>query len=156
MRFAITLIAAINLAGVAAAQDDVPRVTSVAKILVRSPDPFELARYYAALGFVEERRGKSSVTFHLEDNVAALEVLKMDINVEPGPLKTSRTQQGIVAIFETTQQAALVERAKTAGAPLIEKWDAPDRPISVYYIADPEGNILGFASRHHNPGIKTP
>lgn len=156
MRFAVILIVALSSGCIAWAQDEAPQLTAIAKVLIRSPDPFELARYYEALGFVEQRRGKTSITFHLEGNIGALEVLKMDANTQPSEPKTSRTQQGVVAIFETTEQAALVERAKAAGAKLVEQWDAPDRPISVYYIADPENNILGFASRHHNPNIKTP
>jgi catechol 2,3-dioxygenase-like lactoylglutathione lyase family enzyme len=130
--------------------------TSIAKVLVRSPDPARLAAFYTALGFREVSRSAMSVNFYLEGNVGVLEVLKMAAGTQPSGPKTSRTQQGVVAIFEVTDQAALVARAKAAGATLIERWDASDRPASIYYIGDPENNILGFAGRHHDPRVRTP
>lgn len=137
-------------------QAETPTFTAIAKILVRSPEPMQLAEYYSALGFIEAKRGKTSVTFHLQGNIGALEILKLDPDTPPSGEKTSRTQQDVLAIFETNNPAAVVARAKAAGAKLVERWDAPDRPISVYYVADPENNILGFTSRHHNPKINTP
>lgn len=80
----------------------------------------------------------------------------MDPNTEPDGRKTTRTQQGVVAIFETTDQADVVRRAKAAGSPLIERWNSSERGHSIYYIADPENNIFGFAPRHHNPNIPKP
>ncbi len=62
----------------------------------------------------------------------------------------------MVAIFEVTDQAALLARAKAAGATLIERWDVADRPATIYYIGNPENSILGFAARHHHPRINTP
>ena len=50
----------------------------------------------------------------------------------------------------------IVRRAKAAGSPLIERWNSSSRGHSIYYIADPENNIFGFAPRYHNPGIKVP
>ena len=137
-------------------QDNVPLFTSTPTILIRSPNPDKLAQYYIALGFKRARSANGTTGFVIEGNVGSLEVLKMDKNTQPSGPKTSRTQQGVVAIYETTDQAALVARAKAAGATLIEKFDATESPISIYYIADPEYNILGFAPRHHNSEIKTP
>jgi catechol 2,3-dioxygenase-like lactoylglutathione lyase family enzyme len=130
--------------------------TAIAKVLVRSPDPFRLAQFYAALGFREVSRSANGVNFYLAGDVGVLEILKMDAATRPSGPKTSRTQQGVVAIFEVTDQAGLVERAKAAGATLIERWDASDRPASIYYVGDPENNILGFAARHHDPRVNTP
>jgi len=130
--------------------------TSIAKVLVRSPEPARLAAFYTALGFREVARSATSVNFYLEGDAGVLEILKMDAGTRPSGPKTSRTQQGVVAIFEVTDQAALVARARSAGATLIERWDASDRPTSIYYIGDPENNILGFATRHHDPRVRTP
>ncbi|MDX2144518.1 MAG: VOC family protein [Rhodospirillaceae bacterium] len=139
------------------AQDKAPTFTATPTILVRSPDPAKLAEFYSALGFKKVRvSGNGGVIFHLEGQVGSLEVVRMDPNAKPGPAKTSRTQQGVVAIFETNDQQAVIARAKAAGATLVEEWKASDRPVSIFYIADPENNILGFAPRHHNPNIKTP
>jgi catechol 2,3-dioxygenase-like lactoylglutathione lyase family enzyme len=148
---------AVMLATNAAAQDKTPLFTATPTILVRTPDPAKLSEFYKALGFKVARISPTGgVIFYLEGNVGSLEVLRMDASTKPGPAKTSRTQQGVVAIFETDDQAGVVARAKAAGATLVEKWDASDRPISIYYIADPENNVLGFAPRQHNPNIKTP
>ena len=153
----IILGIALTTSAASLAQDKAPLFTAAPTVLVRSPDPAKLAEFYSALGFEKIRVSPNGgVIFHLDGHVGSLEVVKMDANTKPGPAKTSRTQQGVVAIFETTDQAALVARAKAAGATLVEKWDASDRPVSIYYIGDPENNILGFAPRHHNPNIKTP
>jgi hypothetical protein len=158
-RFAIALL--LMLVGASAAvagEDKAPLLTSIPTVLIRSPYPIKLAQYYVALGFnLRQTSATGTHGFVLEGDVGSLEILRMDKNTQPSGPKTSRTQQGVVAIFETTDQAALVARAKAAGATLIEKFDAQERSdVSIYYIADPENNILGFAPRHHNTSLKTP
>ena len=134
-----------------------PLFTSTPTILLRTPDPARLAKFYEALGMKIARVSeRGSVFIYLEGNVGSLEILAMDPNTKPGGPKTSRTQQGVVAIFETTDQAEVVRRARAAGSPLIERWNSSQRGHSIYYIADPENNIFGFAPRYHNPGIKVP
>ena len=141
----------------AAAEPAAPAFSATPTILVRSPDPAKLAEFYVALGFNKFRVSPNGgVIFHLDGDIGSLEVVKMDAGTQPGPRKMSRTQQGVVAIFETDNQDEVIRRAKAAGATLVEKWTASDRPVSIFYIADPENNILGFAPRHHNPSIKTP
>ncbi len=133
------------------------RFTSAPTILLRTPDPIKLAKFYEALGMKIARVSeRGSVFIYLEGNHASLEILAMDPNTKPGGPKTSRTQQGVVVIFETTDQAEVVRRAKAAGSPLIERWNSSTRGHSIYYIADPENNIFGFAPRYHNPGINVP
>jgi len=134
-----------------------PLFTSSPTILLRTPDPANLAKFYEALGMrIARVSERGSVFIYLHDNVGSLEILKMDDNTRPGGPKTSRTQQGVVAIFETLDQEEVVRRAKAAGSPMIEKWDSTQGPVSIYYIADPENNIFGFAPRHHNPNLTTP
>ena len=155
-RLLILLLALLAWTSPAVAQQKAIEFTSIPKVLVRSPDPVKLAEFYKALGFVEVSRNNFGVNFYLQGNVGALEVLKMDKDTRPSGPKTSRTQQGVVAIFEVTDQQALIARAKAAGATLIERWDASDRPATIYYIGDPEYNILGFAARHGDPRLITP
>ncbi len=131
--------------------------TSTPTILLRTPNPGELAKFYEALGMKISRVSeRGSVFIYLEGNKASLEILAMDPDTKPSGPKTTRTQQGVVAIFETTDQAEVVRRAKAAGSPLIERWNSSARGHSIYYIADPENNIFGFAPRYHNPEIKVP
>ena len=138
-------------------EDAPPAFSIVATVLIRSPDPMKLAEYYEALGFKKERVAASlGVIFHLENHAGSLEVLGMDPETMPSGPKTSRTQQGVVAIFETDDQDEVVRRARAAGSPMIEKWSSKSRDASIYYIADPENNILGFAKRRHNPSLNTP
>ncbi|MCB2106422.1 MAG: hypothetical protein KDE14_01920 [Rhodobacteraceae bacterium] len=136
---------------------ETPVFSAAPTILVRSPNPAELAKFYIALGFKTDRvTSNGGVIFHLEGDVGSLEVIQMDPNTQPAMGKTSRTQQGVVAIFEVSDQDEVIRRAKENGATLVEPWHASDRPVTIYYIGDPENNILGFAPRHHNPTIKTP
>ncbi len=131
--------------------------TSSPTILLRTPDPANLAKFYEALGMKIARVSeRGSVIIYLQGNHGSLEILAMDPNTKPGGPKTTRTQQGVVVIFETTDQADVVRRAKAAGSPLIERWNSSQRGHSIYYIADPENNIFGYAPRYHNPGIKVP
>ena len=159
---ALCLLTGVFLAGLTATEDAPathtdPSFTIVATVLLRSPEPMKLAQFYEALGFKKERVvGDLGVVFHLENHAGSLEVARMDANTQPSGPKTSRTQQGVVAIFETDQQEEVVRRARAAGSPMIEKWTMSTRDVSIYYIADPENNILGFAERHHNTSLNTP
>lgn len=156
MKFMIGIFALL-VAASATAQDKPLEFTATPTILVRSPDPAKLAKFYEAIGFKIDRQSENGTTyFYLEGHVGSLEVLKMDAATKPTTGKTSRTQQGVVAIFEVSDQEEIARRARAAGATLVEKWSSTERPTFIYYIGDPENNILGFAERHHNPSIKTP
>jgi len=134
-----------------------PLFTSTPTILLRTPDPANLAKFYEALGMKISRVSeRGSVFIYHEGNSGSLEILKMDENTEPEGPKTSRTQQGVVVIFETTDLEDVVRRAEEAGSPMIEKWTSSQAPISIYYIADWENNIFGYAPRYHNPNINVP
>lgn len=134
-----------------------PLFTSTPTILLRTPDPAELSKFYQALGMKIARVSeRGSVFIYHEGRSGSLEILKMDANTQPGGPKTSRTQQGVVVIFETTDLEEVVRRARAAGSPLIEKWSSSQADVSIYYIADPENNIFGYAPRYHNPNINVP
>jgi predicted enzyme related to lactoylglutathione lyase len=134
-----------------------PLFTSTPTILLRTPDPAALAKFYVALGMKVARVSERSSQFiYLEGHVGSLEILAMDPSTKPSAPKTSRTQQGVVVIFETTDQEEVVRRARAAGSPMIEKWTSSQADIAIYYIADPDNNIFGYAPRRHNPNIPTP
>jgi hypothetical protein len=133
-----------------------PLFTATPTVLLRSPDPTKLAEFYLALGMKEGRRNEFGVIIYLENGQGSLEILKMDPNTKPGGPKTTRKQQGVVAIFEVTDQVELVRRAKEAGATLVERWTSSERGHSIYYVGDWENNIFGFTPRYHNPKIKVP
>lgn len=133
-----------------------PLFTSTPTILLRTPDPAALTTFYAALGMKIVRVSERGTVISLEGNLGSLEIAFMDPNSQPKGPKASRTQQGVVAIFETTDQEEVVRRARAAGSPMIEKWTSTQADVSIYYIADPENNIFGYAPRHHNPTIPTP
>ena len=134
-----------------------PLFTSSPTILLRTHNPGKLAEFYEALGMKKFRVTEGgTMYFHLEGDVGALEVLAMHPDAQHGPPKSSRTQQGVVVIYETTDQEEVVRRARAAGSPMIEKWTSSQADVSIYYIADPENNIFGFAPRHHNQNIPTP
>ncbi len=135
---------------------DPPLFTATPTILIRSPDPHALAEFYLALGLKEGRRTPTGVFIYLEGNHASIEILQMDPNTQPSEPKISRTQQGVVPIFEATDQPEVVRRARLAGSPLIERWNSSERGHSIYYIADWENNIIGFAPRYHNPSMNVP
>ena len=133
------------------------RYSIIATIIVRTPDPAKLANYYEALGFVRGREiPGQGVVFYLAGNQGSLEIIKMDPDTQPSGPKTSRTQQGVLGIFETDQLDEVVERAKALGSPVIDTWTHPRAGVSIHYIADPEYNFLGFTTRGHNPNINTP
>lgn len=152
----VALVAA-TISGPAAAQEAPLEFTSVATVFVRSPDPIKLAQFYEAIGFKKARTtARGATLFFLEGSASLLEVMQMDPAAKPVMGKTSRTQQGVVPLIETNNPAEVARRAKAAGATLVEKYDSQENPITLYYIGDPENNIIGFAPRHHNPEVKSP
>ena len=136
---------------------DAPIYSIIATIIVRTPDPTKLAEYYEGLGFVRGREiPGQGVVFYLDGNRGSLEIIKMDPDTQPSGPKTSRTQQGVLGIFETDQLDEVVARAKALGSPVVDTWTHPRAGVSIHYIADPEYNFLGFTNRGHNPNINTP
>ena len=112
---------------------------------MRTPDPAKLADYYEALGFVRGREiPGQGVVFYLAGNQGSLEIIKMDPDTQPSGPKTSRTQQGVLGIFETDQLDEVVERAKALGSPVIDTWTHPRAGVSIHYIADPGVQLLGL------------
>jgi predicted enzyme related to lactoylglutathione lyase len=133
-----------------------PWFTAVPTILLRTPDPGELSKFYVALGMQVDRvNSTGSVVIYHENGGGSLEIVRMHAGTQPGGPRTTRAQQGLVAVFETTDLEEVVRRAREAGSTMIEKGTplAGDSPI--YYIADWENNVFGYTTPNHNPALNT-
>jgi catechol-2,3-dioxygenase len=111
-------------------------------IVLRSKDPERLARYYVALGFEEWARSPRIIGLKAGGG-AVLEIGRLDAAAPDPATKTTRTQVQHAAIIGTKQAKLVAERAKAAGAAFIETYNSGD--IAIFYIADPDGNVIGFA-----------
>lgn len=130
------------------AQDDEtePAFNSISMVVLRSPDPVNLSKFYEALGMkVAEVGDNGAVFFKLEGEGELFEILNLAPDAEPNKSKTSRTQQSLVALLNVTNVREVARRAREAGSPLVEPLGDPDTAF-VYYIADWEDNIVGFIS----------
>lgn len=133
-----------------------PWFTAAPTILLRTPDPGKLGEFYIALGMTVDRvNSRGSVVIYHENGGGSLEIVRMHAGTQPGEPKTSRTQQGVVAIFETTDLDEVVRRAREAGSPMIEEWTSSEGDVSIYYIADWENNVFGYTTHNHNPNLNT-
>lgn len=114
-------------------------------IVIRSPDPTKLSEFYAALGMkIKEVADNGAVFFDIGSERTLFEILNMDESTKPGGPKTTRTQQGLVALIETTNLQELMRRAREAGSPLVEPLGGDADTARVVYISDWENNIVGF------------
>ena len=111
-------------------------------IVLRSKDPERLANYYTALGFKEWARSPRIIGLKAGAG-AVLEIGKLDASAPDPKPKPTRTQVQQAAIVGTKQAKQVAEQAKAAGAAFIETYDSGG--IAIYYIADPDGNVIGFA-----------
>ncbi len=136
--------------GSALSQGAVPEATAthlrgIGIVLIRSHDPKSLADFYRALGFKDWLSSERIIGMHAGGG-EALEIGYLDEGVELGPPVTSRTQVRAVAVFGTHNLKEVVENAEKNGALFVESFGEGDR-IDLYYIADPEGNVMGFMER---------
>lgn len=121
-----------------------PKFNSISMAVLRSPDPVKLSKFYEALGMkIAEVGDNGAVFFDLEGEGDLFEILNMDENTQPSGPKTTRTQQGLVALINVTNVREIARRAEEADSPLVEPLGDPDTAF-VFYIADWENNILGF------------
>lgn len=115
-------------------------------IVIRSPDPVKLSEFYVALGMkIKEVAENGAVYFDIGSERTLFEILNMKENTQLGAPKTTRTEQGLVALIETTNLQELMRRAEEAGSPLVEPLGGDAESARVVYIADWENNIVGFS-----------
>jgi hypothetical protein len=136
------------LAGADARAEDAgqaPEFNDIYMIVIRSPDPTKLSEFYAALGMkIKEVAENGAVFFDIGSERTLFEILNMEENTKPSGPKTTRTQEGLVALIETTNLKELMRRAKEAGSPMVEPLGGDADSARVVYIADWENNIVGF------------
>jgi hypothetical protein len=73
---------------------------------------------------------------------AALEITRLD-PAAPDPVipASSRVARHITTLG-SRQAKEIAVRAKAAGAPWVDEYKSGD--VSLFYICDPEGNVIGF------------
>ncbi len=130
-------------AGMGDVGDDQVKFRGVGWVVIRSQNRDRLADFYRALGFVQGGSSENVIGLYV-GRQAALEIGHLDPDAAPSRAKTSRTQARTVAIFGTTNIQEVVDRAKKAGATMIEKVFSEGND-TLYYIGDPDGNVVGFS-----------
>ena len=125
----------------ASADEDV-RMRGIGWLVLRSHDPGKLAEFYYALGFKEWASSERIIGLHAGGG-AALEIGKLDPDAPANQEIKSRTQASSHVIFGTTDVEQVAENARNAGAMFVERWTSG--PAVIYYIGDPDGNVIGFA-----------
>lgn len=142
---ATVLVAAVSLS-TAIAEDSPgkgPAMKGIGWYVIRSHDRDALADFYRALGF-QEWASSAKIVGLRAGGGAALEIGHLDVDAPANPPRTSRAQASTMAIFGVSDVEALVARARAAGAIFVEKYDSPGG-TPLYYIGDPDGNVVGFA-----------
>ncbi len=117
----------------------------VAIVLIRSHDPKNLADYYRALGFRDWAQSEQIIGLHAGGG-EVLEIGYLEEGTLSNPPRTSRTQSQVVAVFGTRELENLLKNAEANGATFIEGWPEEGEP-EMYYIGDPDGNVIGFMAR---------
>lgn len=112
-------------------------------MVIRSHDRNALAEFYLALGFQEWASSERIVGLRAGGG-AALEIGHLDPGTPPNPPRESRTQARAMAIFGVSDVEEVVKRARANGATFVELYQGPTG-APLYYIGDPDGNVIGFA-----------
>jgi catechol 2,3-dioxygenase-like lactoylglutathione lyase family enzyme len=112
-------------------------------IVLRSKDPDRLANFYAALGFQEWARSPRIIGFRIGKDGASLEIGRLDPAAPSPDPKAGRAHVQQAAIIGTKQAKQVAARAEAAGATFVETYRSGD--IGIYYVGDPDGNVIGFA-----------
>ena len=118
------------------------KLRGIGWVLLRSHDPKKLAEFYYALGFKEWASSERIIGLHAGGG-AAFEIGYLDEDAPDNPTRTTRTQVTAAAILGVNNADLVAERARAAGAMFIESRHTPE--TRMYYIADPDGNVIGFA-----------
>ncbi len=151
LSLAISLLTILNTPSIAAAQEwkreelNTP-LRGIGAVVVRTHNLEQLAAFYRTLGFKDWRSNESTIGLHAGGG-EALEITYLEDDIELDPLLTWRAQvQGFVPVVGTHDIDGVIANAESGGAIFIEPVGSGDR-IDLYYIADPEGNVMGFMPR---------
>jgi predicted enzyme related to lactoylglutathione lyase len=72
-----------------------------------------------------------------------LEIGRLDEAASDPKPPSTRTHVQQAAIVGTKQARDIAARAKAAGATFVEEYTSGD--VALFYISDPDGNVIGFA-----------
>lgn len=146
----LSLVILFTVTHSSATDDDISKAAAVSEIemrgigwhVLRSHNPLKLAEFYLALGFREWASSERIIGLHAGGG-AAIEIGYLDETTPANPRINSRTQSSAAVIFGTSDAARVAQKARDAGATFVETWTSGD--VTLYYIGDPEGNVIGFA-----------
>lgn len=110
-------------------------------IVLRSKEPERLASFYAALGFKEWARSPRVIGFKAGGG-ASLEITRLDASAPDQAIPASSKVARQISTIGSKQSREIAERARAAGAPWVDEFKSGQ--ISLFYICDPEGNVIGF------------
>lgn len=116
----------------------------VAIVLIRSHNRDKLAEFYRALGFRDWASSERIIGLHAGGG-EVLEIGHLEEGAPANPPRTSRTQATALAVFGTHELDNVLKAAEENGATFIEGW--PESAPEMYYIGDPDGNVMGFMAR---------
>lgn len=110
-------------------------------VVLRSKTPEKLAAFYAALGFQEWARSPRVIGFKAGGG-AALEITRLDSSAPDPVIPASSRVARHISTLGSKQAKEIAVRAKAAGAPWVDEFKSAD--VSLFYVCDPEGNVIGF------------
>ena len=118
-----------------------PEMRGIGWIVLRSKNPESLAAFYAALGFQEWARSARVIGFKAGGG-ASLEITRLDASAPDQAIPASSKVARQISTIGSKQARDIAERARAAGAPWVDEFKSG--PISLFYVCDPEGNVIGF------------
>lgn len=143
IRFTVLWVSILTFLASPLSADDHIQMKGIGWYVIRSHDRDALADFYRAIGF-KEWASSSKIIGLRAGSGAALEIGHLDPDAPKNPPRTSREQSPAMAIFGVNDVEAVVARARAAGATFVERYDSPGG-TPLYYLGDPEGNVIGFA-----------
>ena len=117
----------------------------VAIVLIRSHNRDKLSDFYRALGFRDWASSERIIGLHAGGG-EVLEIGHLEEGAPANPPRTSRTQATALAVFGTHELENVLKAAEANGATFIEAWPE-EGEAEMYYIGDPDGNVMGFMAR---------
>jgi len=110
-------------------------------VVLRSKTPEKLASFYAALGFEEWARSPRVIGFKAGGG-AALEITRLDPTAPDPVIPASSRMARHISTLGSKQAKEIAARATAAGAPWVDEYTSGN--VSLFYVCDPEGNVVGF------------
>ena len=137
---AVALVLVLTMMGHRAFAETI-EMRGIGWVVLRSKTPERLAEFYAALGFEEWARSPRVMGFKAGGG-AALEITRLDPAAPDQPIPASSRVARHISTLGSKQAKEVAQRARAAGAPWVDEYTSGD--VSLFYVCDPEGNVIGF------------